>query len=65
MDIASRKDSPMLGMSPCSRCGKLTAGVELSPGAISSVCRPGEGCSVVAKFVNPKKAMTARKTKNK
>ena len=53
------------GLSPCSHCGAPTAGVELSPGAISSVCRPGEGCNVSVKIVNPKKVITARKRKIK
>lgn len=57
-----RADLKLAGMLPhmtaCSRCGRQTFGVELTPGAVSSVCRPGEGCS--AKPIQVKEEVKAK-----
>lgn len=55
----------MPGLMPCSRCGQPTAGVELSPGSISAVCRPGEGCQASPDAPGRKKSSPAIELKPK
>ncbi len=46
-------------LTTCSRCGQQTFGVELSPGSISSICRPGEGCQAKTQQVKGEKKTAA------
>lgn len=50
---------------PCSRCGQPTVGVELTPGCISAICRPGEGCESKPQQVKREERHAPRAQKKK